>query len=369
MKKKIVVLLFALLLVLTLAGCSNQKNSGLVIGVAWPFASNNSLFSEGIDLAVKQINSNGGVNGREICLIKKDDKGTVADGMTIAQSFAENRDIVAVIGHRNSSVSIPTSRIYQEAGLVMISPASTSPELTKNGYINVFRNIPSDEEIAAQLAALAAKQGHHRMVIFYSEDSYGIALANSFEDHASKDGITIVDRISYYGGLKDLIKLKEKWEALNFDGVFVADSLPDGAEFIADAGRAGITVPFMGGNTMDSPDLYKIAGKTAVGTVVGTVFNPNEQSEKAQSFVKEFRKQYNVMPGPYAAQGYDAVNLLAAAIEKAGTTDSAALVKELHSLKDWSGVTGYHCFDAKGNDTAAKVVLKIQRDNGFEYLN
>jgi branched-chain amino acid transport system substrate-binding protein len=186
-----------------------------------------------------QINDNGGVNGHKIRLIEKDDQASVADGMTIAQSFAENKEMAAVIGHRNSFVSIPASRIYQEAGLVMISPASTSPDLTKNGYKNVFRSIPSDDQIAAQLASYAVKQGHQRMVIFYAEDSYGTGLANSFEDHANKNGITIVDRISYYGGLKDLNRLKEKWLALDFDGVFVADSLPEGAEFIADAGRAG----------------------------------------------------------------------------------------------------------------------------------
>ncbi len=369
MTKPFKFLLLLLLCLFILSGCSNQnKNQDIVIGVAWPFESNNSLFREGVQLAVMQINDNGGVNGNKIRLIEKDDQASVADGMTIAQSFAENPEMAAVIGHRNSFVSIPTSRIYQEAGLLMISPASTSVDLTKNGYKNVFRNIPGDDKFAAQLASYAAKQGHQRMVIFYAEDSYGMNLANSFEDYAIENGITIVDRISYYGGLKDLNRLKEKWIALDFDGVFVADSLPEGAEFIADAGRAGISVPFMGGNAMDSPALYEIAGQSALGTVIGTVFNPNNPRDETQRFVKAFRKQYKTMPGPYAAQGYDAVNLLAAAIKKSDATDSAAIAKELHRLKDWPGVTGYHTFDNQGNDIGAQVVMKIQREGKFEYL-
>jgi branched-chain amino acid transport system substrate-binding protein len=366
---KLLSLLSIFVLIMSMSGCFNQnKYQDIVIGVAWPFKSNNSLFREGVQLAVMQINDNGGVNGRKIRLIEKDDKASVADGMRIAQSFADNSELAAVIGHRNSFVSIPASRIYQEAGLLMISPASTSPNLTKNGYKNVFRSIPSDDEIAAQLASYAARQGHQRMVIFYSEDSYGTDLANSFEDHANRNGITIVDRISYYGGLKDLNRLKEKWLALDFDGIFVADSVSEGAEFIAEARRAGISVPFMGGNTLDSPALYEIAGKSALGTVIGTVFNPNDPRDETQRFVKAFQKQYKKMPGPYAAQGYDAVNLLAAAIKKAHSTDSRAIARELHNLKDWPGVTGYHGFDNNGNDIKAKVVMKIQSENGLECM-
>ncbi|MDD3898895.1 MAG: ABC transporter substrate-binding protein [Syntrophomonadaceae bacterium] len=369
MTKSFKVLLLLSLFLFILPGCSHQdKNQDIVIGVAWPFESNNSLFREGVRLAVMQINAGGGVNGHKIRLIEKDDQASVSDGMTIAQSFADNNEIVAVIGHRNSFISIPASRVYQEAGLLMISPASTSPELTKNGYKNVFRSIPSDDKIVAQLVSYAARQGHRQMVIFYAEDSYGMDLANSFEDHAIENGITIVDRISYYGGLKELNRLKQKWLALGFDGVFVADSLPEGAEFIADARRVGISVPFMGGNAMDSPALYEIAGQSALGTVIGTVFNPHDPRDETQRFVKAFREQYKTMPGSYAAQGYDAVNLLAAAIEKSGSTDSAAIAKELHRLKNWPGVTGYHGFDNNGNDMAAKAVMKIQRENEFEYM-
>jgi branched-chain amino acid transport system substrate-binding protein len=124
----------------------------------------------------------------------------------------------------------------------------------------------------------------------------------------------------------------------------------------------------MCGNAMDSPALYDIAGKSALGTVIGTVFNPNDPRDETQRFVNDFRKQYNTMPGPYAAQGYDAVNLLASAIKKSDSTDSVAIAKELHRLKDWQGVTGYHSFDNKGNDIGANVVMKIQRENGFECL-
>jgi len=97
-----------------ISGCLGTKGKGdIVIGVAWPFESNNSLFKEGVELAVKEINQAGGVEGRKVKLVLKDDRGSVAEGMAVAQSFVQERQVAAVIGHRNSFISIPAARIYE----------------------------------------------------------------------------------------------------------------------------------------------------------------------------------------------------------------------------------------------------------------
>jgi len=181
-----------------------------LIPFAWPFETSNNL-------------------------LKEDDGSELEKGMAIAESFAENNRIQAVIGHGNSFISIPASTIYNSAELVMLSP-STAPELTQNDYKYIFRNIPNDDEIARQLAIYLAKQGHQRMVIYYSEDSYGRGLANSFEDHAKTEGIGIVDRINYYAGSEDLKRLHSRWRAYGVDGIFIAKTLTEGGQFIVDAG-------------------------------------------------------------------------------------------------------------------------------------
>ncbi|KJS00314.1 MAG: branched-chain amino acid ABC transporter substrate-binding protein [Peptococcaceae bacterium BRH_c4a] len=356
------------LALLTLAtGCLGTKNKGdIAIGVAWPFESNNSMFREGVELAVKEINRDGGIKGRKIQLVMKDDQASVAEGMAIAQSFAGERQVAAVIGHRNSFVSIPASRIYEEAGLVMLSPASTAPELTKKGYRSVFRNLPSDDEIARKIAVFCSRQGQKRMVVYYSEDSYGMGLANSFEDHAKKAGIKVVDRISYYGDLKDLERLHNKWKAMDFDGIFIAGGMPAGAEFIADCGQVGISARYYAGNAMDSPLLREIGGKAADGIVVGAIFNPADIRPEVKKFIEDFTKEYDKPPGAYSAQGYDAVKILAAAIERAADPDSAALADHLRGMKNWPGVAGYHSFDQKGDDVGDLVVIKTLRDGKFQ---
>ena len=351
------------------AGCINQKASGeILIGAVWPFESNSSLFGEGADLAVKQINESGGVNGRMIRLVKVDDEASVVKGMSIAESFAESGEVMAVIGHRSSPVSIPTSKIYEDAGIIMLSSGSTAPDLTQKGYRYVFRNIPDVGAITRQLTLHAAANGHKRMVIYYTEDSYGISLANAFEDHARESGIAIVDRASYYGDVKGLARLHQKWKALDFDGIFVAQAMPEGAQFIADAGKVGIDVPFLGTNAMDSPLLAQIGGTSAEGTVVGTVFNPGDTSPETKKFVEDFQWVYGKEPLQYSALGYDAVRILAEAARQSGSADPAAVAEKLRSFKDWPGAAGLHSHNSNGDEIGAIVVKKILRNGKLEVI-
>ncbi|WP_366923921.1 ABC transporter substrate-binding protein [Metallumcola ferriviriculae] len=366
-KCQIVILCIVIFLLLT--GCTQiEENNEIVIGVAWPFATNNNLFNEGIDLAVQEINSSGGIKGRELRLLKEDDGSELEKGMAIARSFTENMTIQAVIGHYNSFISIPVSAIYNNAGLVMLSPGSTAPALTKNGYKHIFRNIPSDDEIARQLAVYLADQGYRRMAIYYSDDDYGSGLANSFEDHARTQGITIVDRFNYYSSTEDLRRLNSRWQAFGLDGIFIAKIMPEGGQFIFDAGQAGINVPFIAGDGLDSPLLSEIGGKAAEGTIIGSEFNPDIDRLEVKRFVTDFLNEYNEMPNSYAALGYDAVKMLAAAIAKSDLNNRSTVAKELMNLSRWSGAVGIHEFDETGDDIGKLVVLKKLKDGKFEYL-
>ncbi|GBF35766.1 branched-chain amino acid ABC transporter amino acid-binding protein [Desulfocucumis palustris] len=358
----------SLLLFTLLAGCMNSKRD-ILIGVAWPFSVENDLFKEGVELAAAEINAAGGINGRQVRLLEKDDQETVTGGMNVAQSFARTPNLTAVIGHSVSFISVATANIYESAGIVMLSPAATSPALTQKGYRYIFRNIPSDDEIARQLALYAAKEGHRRMVIYYCDDSYGIGLANSFEDHAKEAGIEIADRFSYYADARDLNRLSAKWKALDFDGIFVAHYMPDGAQFIADVTQAGIAVPFLAGDAMDTPELWEVAGQAAEGTVVGTIFNPRSPRAEVQNFVGNFNKKYGKMPTSYAAQGYDALYLLAGAVKEAGSADPGAVAQKLRSFKDRPGVAGFHTFKENGDDIGDLVVKKVLRNGQFDYIN
>lgn len=362
------IIMMIITLILCFTGCAKTtKPEEIIIGVAWPFESNNSLFNEGIDMAVKEINDSGGINGQELKLLKVDDNSEVTKGIAAAESFSNNKSVQAVIGHRSSNVSLPASAIYEEAGLVMLSPASTAPELTHNNQY-IYRIIPSDDVIAQKEAKYLAGQGLKKMVIYYSDDSYGRGLANSFEDQAKLYGITIVDRFNYYSGTEELHRLHSRWKAFSYDGIFVATSMPVGGQFIYDASQSGISGPFAAGNALDSPKLSVIGKEAAEGIIIGSVFDPGDESQQVQNFVKEFTKLYGQAPEYYAALGYDAVRILAAAFENTNKSDRVSVADGLRSLGKWTGVCGIHEFSKTGDDLGDLVVLKQLQEGVFVSL-
>lgn len=144
--------------------------------------------------------------------------------------------------------------------------------------------------------------------------------------------------------------------------------MPRGAQFIHDAGQAGIKGPFISGNTLDSPQLSVIGGEAAQGTIVGSVFNPGSDRPEVKSFVAAFQQEYQLEPTAYAALGYDAVRMLAAAMEKAGKQDRASVAEGLRNLGKCSGVCGVHELDATGDDLGDLVTLKQLQDGKFVFL-
>jgi branched-chain amino acid transport system substrate-binding protein len=370
----------ALLIAVALSGCTSKdmaevrealagaKRGQIVIGVAWPFASNDGGLSAGIELALEEVNLGGGVNGQPIRILRSDDEGTATRGMAVAQAFAAKPEVVAVIGHRNSYVTLPASSIYERAGLVMLTPGSTAPEITAQGFRYIFRSIPSDALIARELAEFAARRGHKRLAVYYADDSYGRGLANAFEDSAAAAGMTVVDRISSYADMAELRELIRRWKAYDYDGLFVAQTANPAAQFIAAVRSLGVDVPIYGGNAMDSPLLHQIAGVAAEGVVLGTVFDPDDLRPEVQRFVAAFKDRYGYLPSQWAAQGYDALHLLATAMQKAGSTRPTDIAAALRALTDWHGASGLYTFDEAGDQQGSMVVKRVVRDGRLQTL-
>lgn len=340
----------------------------IVIGLVWPFYAEYDQLPQGVRMAVEEINANGGLlGGRPLRLIEADDFDSVREGRLVAQEFAENTDMVAVIGHAWSYISVPASPIYEFNGLVMLSPSSTSPELTRNGFQFIFRNVSSDEEIARQLAIYAESQGYARMTILHVNDPNGRQLANIFENEADRRGINVVDRRSYQGTNRNFRTIIANWQMLDFDAIFIAGSNPEAAEFILQARTAGIEAPIMGSDGLDTSDLWNIAGEAAEGTVVVSHYHPDTPREQQQQFIEKYRQRYNTDPDTWAAQGYDAVYLLAHAMTVAGSSRSEAIAQALHQTREWQGVTGPHTFNERGDVVGKPIILKILQNGAFDF--
>lgn len=338
------------------------------IAAVWPFEAGGTFFWEGVQMAVEEINARGGVLGRPMRIVKFDDQASVTEGMAVAQLMASDPELFAVVGHRNSFVAIPAAEVYARAGLLYIAPSATSPELTRRGYELTFRTIPSDVSIARQMAQYAASQGHRRLAIAYTDDAYGRGLANAFEDAAEALGIRIVDRLIHFGDVQETRQTVAKWRALNYDGIFVSGAVPRTAEMISLIRQAGAEVPILGGDGLDAEQLLTVAGEHAEGVVFGTVFDPLDPDAAVQKFARDFEARFGVPPDTWAAQGYDAIHLIADAIDQAQSINREAVAEVLRQTTQWIGVTGVHGFDQTGEIVGKPIVRKTVKDGRFVFL-
>ncbi len=348
-------------------GCSVQSemDDRIFIGVAWPLEQ--LELEKGLDMAVRAINGQGGVLGRKVHLVKRDDRGDVSQALAIAQSFVDDPRIHAVIGHAHSYTSIPAAAIYNQAGLVMLSPGSTATALTGYGYTYVFRNTPNDQQITKELASYLAEQGLRRVVIYYEDDAYGSGLANAFEDNAKELGIEVVDRFSFYRDSAELLHLAQRWQALGADAIFLAKTVQRMGSFLQDFQAASLRLPVFAGSALDSPLLLEF-GEAAQGMVVASVFNAYGDIPERTAFVNEFVEAYGVLPTAYAALGYDAVHLLAAAIGNTDLKDRSLVARQLLELGQWPGAAGVHQFRENGDNLGQLVGLKYLNDGQFHYV-
>lgn len=355
------------------ARLASGPRADAVIAVAWPWEAGYGLrFGDGVDLAAAEINAAGGVRGRQITLRRVDDHGTIDAGQLAAQRIASDPGIVAVIGHLHSYISLPAAAIYEKAGLVMLSPASTDPELTEHGYTRVFRGTFTHTTVGQQMAAYASDRGFKRLALYYVRDAYGRGLANAFEAEANRRGLTVVDRQSYDASDSVSAQTFERSvttsDALGIDAIFLAGKVPAAAEFIVAARKHGIRVPILGGDAMSSASLVQVAGAAAEGTVVASMFHPDEPRPAVRQFTTRFQQRYGALPDAAAALGYDAVYVLADAMRRAGSFTPDSVAHALHAGPPWKGVSATFAFDAAGNLQQKEVVRLVVRDGQFVYL-
>lgn len=381
------ILSISLLLLFTLSTSCTQKaeyerktnkfneGSKIIIGAAapWNELEKEKIFlKEGIMLAVEKINNKGGVNGKRIEVVWKDDLGTVRQGKIVAEDLADNTNAIAVIGHYNSAVSVAASVIYEHSGVLMITPSSTTPKLTSRiGNKLTFRNTPSDDSFAKSLAYYIANTGFGdkvfiNSILIYNEDSlYGSDLAEAFEKYIVSHRITVTAR-RLFDSKSERLFFKEDLENINklykFDAIFISGLGEKTSILIEEIRKLGMNMPIFCGEGITGHELIEMIGIDANGTVYCSTYNPTINTPAVKCFKEEFLKQFKNEPDSSAVQGYDTMMILASAIEKAKSTVPDDIAKALRTI-NYSGLTGNIAFNEKGELADPKVVIEaIDKD-------
>ena len=350
-----------------------QTDGPVTIAAAWPWESRTTLLhGQGLQMAVEEINAAGGVLGRPLTVLREDDRESVDHGRLVAQRLAENHDVVAVIGHMQSYVSLPAAAIYDLSGLVHVAPTATDPRLTEQGYDRLFRMTFTDRETGAQMADFAALRGYDRVAIYYIRNAYGRGLANAFEERALERGIGIADRRSYdpntAAGDRALTDILAAWQDLNLRAIFIAGEPRQAAAMIRAARELDIDVPVLGGDALGVPSFLSLGGPAAEGTVIAAAFHPADRRAAVQQFSMAFRQRFGTLPDASAALAYDSVRLLAHGMTRAGSVDPDGVAGALRAIAGWRGVTGPVAFTDRGDRVGRAIGKVVVRDGQLAWL-
>ncbi|MBL8758199.1 MAG: ABC transporter substrate-binding protein [Phycisphaerae bacterium] len=317
--------------------------------------------SNGIRLAIKEYNAAGGFKGRKIELKEYDTRGDAKEASLAVTRLVKSDKVTAVLGEVASSLSMAAAPICQEAGVPMISPSSTNPQVTAKGDM-IFRVCfidPFQGLVCAKFAHqnLKAKKA---AVLVDQAQAYSTGLRDQFKRNFEKLGGQVVAEQSYNGGDQDFTAQLTNIRAAGVDVIFIPGYYTDVGNIALQARKLGVTTPLLGGDGWDSEELPKIAGKAIQGCYYSNHYAPDQPDSRVQEFIKKYQSEFGgATPDGLAALGYDAAKILFDAMARAKSLSGKDLRDALAGTKEFKGVTGTISIDEKRNAKKAAVVVKM----------
>ncbi len=314
--------------------------------------------SNGVKLAINEINASGGINGQKIQLVEYDTKGDAKEAGSVVQRLVTADKVSAVIGEVASSLSLAGAPICQTNGVPMITPSSTNPRVTKVGNM-IFRVCFIDEFQGYCAAKFAVETKHAKRIAILQDQAsaYSVGLGDFFEKHLKSIGGEVTTRQSYNAGDTDFTARLTSIRATNPDMIYVPGYYTDVANIAIQARKLGITVPLLGGDGWDSAKLTEIGGKSIEGSFFTNHAAPDEP--KMVEFAQKYKDEYGAEPDALGALGYDAANVLFDAMKRAKSLGGEDLRKALTETK-YEGVTGVIAFDENRDTIKAAVVVELK---------
>ena len=309
----------------------------------------------GAQMAVDELNAKGVMIGGKKAkfeLVAEDDAGDPKQGTSVANKLVDAK-VNGVIGHLNSGTSIPASKIYSDAGIPQISPSATNPKFTRQGFKTTFRVVADDVHLGGTLGRYAVKELKGKSIVTIDDrTAYGQGVAEEFSKAVKASGGAIADAQFTTDKATDFTAILTAVKAKKPDIVFYGGMDAVAGPMIRQMKQLGISAKFMGGDGICSGELPKLAGGAmADGQVVCAEAGGVEGQQKAgmDKFRDDYKKKFGIDVQVYAPYVYDALNVMVAAMVKAGSADPAKYLPVLAKTEGYKGVTGIISFDEKGD--------------------
>ncbi len=358
--KKIIAVVLVLALVLSMAACGAGGGKTIKIGVlsgtTGPAAVHGVPVKQAAELAAEEINAAGGINGKEIEIIAYDTKGDATEGVNAYNKLRDQEEVVAIIGGTYSGVTLGFKDLAVADNMPCLSPTATNPEVTLNAP-NFFRACYTDDyqgKVAAEFAINtleATKLG----VLYNKDDAYSEGLATGFETAAAAAGIEVVKE-AYAAEDKDYSTQLTKLDAAGIDALFVPHYPDTVGPILAQVDNMGLDFVCLGGDGWDG--IQGDYAAEAEGFYFANHYSADDPSPVVQNFISAYEEKFGETPNALGALSYDAVYLMAAAIEAAGSTDSDKIIEAL-AASSLEGVTGDISFDANGDPIKSVAMIQV----------
>jgi branched-chain amino acid transport system substrate-binding protein len=353
------------------SGAADPIKLGSIFSLTGSYATIEDPALKGARLAIKQVNDAGGVKGSQIELIQYDGKSTLADIANAAQRLVHEDQVIAIVGVCDSGFYLASAPIAQDAGIPYLDVGGTVPNLPEQ--IGEFAHMmPFGDDYQAYVAAEYALKDLGAKTAFLLRDGdtdYTRAIAQFFQERYQRDGGKIIEESSYHTGDTDYSSHITKIRGTNPapDVIYAAMNPGDDATFVRQAREAGVKIPIIGGDAFDNPDLVKNGGAdNTVDLYFTTHMAMSTDNPTVAKFIEAYKAEYGIPPeNAFAGLGYDSVNLMVEAMNKASEVSSKAINDAIFGITAFNGVTGKADFSNPKRAPDKEVTIIAVKDGQF----
>jgi branched-chain amino acid transport system substrate-binding protein len=333
---------------------------------------------KGLELALRDINGSGGINGQKIELLVEDEQGKKEEAITVFKKLIFQDKVLMLFGPTLSNSAQASDPVAQSVKVVVFGTSNTADGITSIGNY-VFRNSVTEADILPVTLRVAAhKTGLKKVAVLYgNDDIFTKSGYDNFKKALQDLKIPVTTTETFAKGDVDFKPQLTKIKASNPDAIVLSALVAEGAPILVQARQAGITLPFIGGNGMNSPRVFELAKDSSDNLWVGSPWSVENPAAENKQFIAAYRKAYAAVPDQFAAQAYDAMHIVAQALKK--TKLSGKLEADRISLRDalpatqWTGATGPFKFrqvrgragKPAGYDAVQTAIVMMTKDNRY----
>lgn len=362
------VVLFLAAAVPWVAGCSKTVPVGAVISESGAVAVYGEKVHKGLDLALEEINAEGGFKGKPLELVYRDDATHPEVGKQVTEELIHDQGIGLIIGAVSSTVTLAIAPICEQEQVVLMSPTASSPELTQAGFY-VFRNHPSDVLEGTAMAEFARDLGLETVAVFAVDNPFGAGLKEVFAEKYESKYRKVIRTFDFPEGAREVLDpMVEELVELSPEGIYIIGYLDDVAAVLERLRAAGVDSIVLTPSSV-TEELVNLVDEDVADTVIfpQPLCDPNSDEPSVQAFARAYRDKYGEDPDRFAAHGYDALHLLLEGMKTGGSPDPKDVKVALPAIDNYQGACGRISFDQNGDVVQYPQLFIIRNGRAVPY--